>query len=496
MKKKFAYIACFLVWMPFCVLYGQNDQILPTISYEVFPFGERGQIKMLYDRRQRPQSLFLKDKLYLVFNAGAEVGAAKQAPTKPMITIFDPASKSFSNIVTLGPGSKDHHDGPVVWADQKDHLHVLYGCHRNPGTHLVSKRPAQIGSGLEDWKEAAQIAPGISYPTFYRVADGKELIYYRTAGHISSWTYRLSDDNGQTWIAPEREVTDLDGKGRFEWSSYHCTLPSKNGRYLHVVFTAYDDNRDGVMERYYNARYDKAISNEWKYNLYYLKVDLETGTVLNDRGHLMDTPVDLDQANARCRIWDTEGRGAGVPPDIVIDQNGHPAFLHVLSEETTEEHNYYFVRLVDGKWKKTAIAPSNHQWNSCHLQLDGDGNYRAFLVLGEGYIDTEWVEGKSIGSRFEKGARGYLNTGGFMDKHGGGRIEEWISIDSGETWKRKADLTPDRNKYPGWKFNNIQPVTRVDGNAVEGMLLFYGWKDKNAPEAKAFLLMRKTFISK
>jgi hypothetical protein len=42
--------------------------------------------------------------------------------------------------------------------------------------------------------------------------------------------------------------------------------------------------------------------------------------------------------------------------------------------------------------------------------------------------------------------------------------------------------------YVGWRYNNIQPVVRPDGSIVEGMLLFYGWKDKDAPEAKAFLL--------
>jgi len=42
--------------------------------------------------------------------------------------------------------------------------------------------------------------------------------------------------------------------------------------------------------------------------------------------------------------------------------------------------------------------------------------------------------------------------------------------------------------YPSWRFNNIQPVTRPDGRSVDGMLLFYGWKYKDAPEARAFLL--------
>ena len=45
-----------------------------------------------------------------------------------------------------------------------------------------------------------------------------------------------------------------------------------------------------------------------------------------------------------------------------------------------------------------------------------------------------------------------------------------------------------RKRDKDWKYNNIQPVTRPDGSVLEGMLLFYGWKDKNAPEAKAFLL--------
>lgn len=83
----------------------------------------------------------------------------------------------------------------------------------------------------------------------------------------------------------------------------------------------------------------------------------------------------------------------------------------------------------------------------------------------------------------------YLSIGGFQDGHGGGCIEEWTSVDSGRTWHRKRGRTPDQTKYPGWKFNNIQPVTSSDGSVVRDMLLFYGWKDKDAPEAKAFLLV-------
>ena len=441
---------------------GERDQS----DAHFFAFGEGGQIKMLYDRRQRPQSVYLNGKVHIVFNAGGERGGPPKSPTYPMITTYDPATREFSDVITLGPKSKDHHYGPVIWADKDNYVHVLYGCHRTPGTHLISKQPGIIGTSPGDWMQGSQIAPGISYPTVHRIAGNKELIYYRTEGHISSWTYRISSDNGETWIGPERDVTDMDSKGRFEWSSYQCTLPSRDGRFLHVVFTAYDDNREDDPTRYYNARYKQEVSNEWKYNLYYVKIDLESHAVTNFEGDTMTTPVDIDQADAKCRIWDTEGRGAGVPPDMTLDDNGHPAFLHVLSGDSIKEHAYYFVHRANDKWEKTPVSPSNHQWNSCHLHRSKDGVFHAYLIVGPGYLDT----------------------GGYMDRHGGGQIEEWISLDKGKSWQKSRDLTPDTTKYPGWKFNNVQPVTTSVGRIVDGLLLVYGWNNRNAPEAKAFLL--------
>jgi len=442
-------------------------------------FGQGGQIKMLYDRRQRPQAVYLDGKVHIVFNAGGEIGAKPKAPTKPMAITYDPATRRFSEVVTLGPASRDHHYGPVIWADETGYLHVLFGCHRTPGTHLISKRPGSIGTGLDAWRQGAQIAPGISYPTIFRVSDNRELIYYRTEGHTSSWTYRITDDNGKTWTGPARDVTDMDIKGRFEWSSYHTVLPSEDRKFLHVAFMSYDDNKSNDPKRFYNPRYDRAVANEWKYNLYYLRINLQTHEVTNFDGESMDTPIDIDQADAGCRIWDTKWRGAGVPPTIILDENGDPAFLHVLSEETLEEHRYYYVRRDGGKWKQTPITHSNHQWNSCHLARDDDGTLHAYLIVGDGYLDT----------------------GGYMDSYGGGNVEEWTSRDKGDTWTRLRDLTPDKSRYPGWKYNNIQPVTRPDGSIVDGMLLFYGWKDKESPQARAFLLHeaaekgRKTSVS-
>jgi len=48
--------------------------------------------------------------------------------------------------------------------------------------------------------------------------------------------------------------------------------------------------------------------------------------------------------------------------------------------------------------------------------------------------------------------------------------------------------TPEPNLSAGMRYNNVQPVLRPDGSAVDGMLLFYGWNDERQPDGVAFLL--------
>lgn len=49
-----------------CLFQYSGTQNIKKKNYQTFDFGERGQIKMLYDRRQRPQSVFLNGRVYIV----------------------------------------------------------------------------------------------------------------------------------------------------------------------------------------------------------------------------------------------------------------------------------------------------------------------------------------------------------------------------------------------------------------------------------------------
>ncbi|HKI88392.1 MAG TPA: BNR-4 repeat-containing protein [Draconibacterium sp.] len=458
-----------------------NDAVTrDKTEFTIVSFGSGGQIKMIYDRRHRPQSVFLNNKVYIVYNGGASMSAEDKERTYPFVTSFNPKTGVLSSPIQLGTkGSHDHHYCPIIWVDNNDFFHILSGNHSTAGTHLISKKRADIGESAADWTVAPQVRHSLSYPTVYNIYDNKKLMYFRTGEHRSAWTYLISSDEGKTWTGPKNNVVDLNAGGETtdenfklglpEWASYETCLPGKDGKFLHVAFCYYDDNKKNIPDKFYNPRYHTEKNLDLKYNLYYVKINLQTHEVKNFAGETVRTPVDLAEANYRCKIWDTDWRGSGIPPEIIIDENNNPAFLHMLSEDTPEQFNYYYVRYVKNEWKETVIAPSDHFWNSSYLKLDGKGVLHAYLIMSNGKYDR----GKGI------------------NRYGGGNIEEWCSYDKGNTWKRIQNLIQGNPEYRGWKFNNIQPVEDPKGNIIDNMLLFYGWKDEATSETKGFLLYDK-----
>ena len=143
-------------------------------SYQLVPFGEGGQHKMTYDRRMRPQAVVMDDEIHLVYNGGAPADAKERTKTMRFATSYNLKTGSFSeNIELPGKISRDHHYGPIIWADNNDFLHVLSGCHLTPGTHVISK----IQASTDGWEIAPQIASSMSYPSVSQIFDNQQLMY-------------------------------------------------------------------------------------------------------------------------------------------------------------------------------------------------------------------------------------------------------------------------------------------------------------------------------
>ena len=112
----------------FSVVYGdQAVEAQKKTDFSVVPFGSGGQLKMIYDRRQRPQAVYINDKVYIVYNGGAPMNAQVREKTYPFVISFDPETKSFSSPLQLDTkGSRDQHYCPIIWADNDDYLHILF----------------------------------------------------------------------------------------------------------------------------------------------------------------------------------------------------------------------------------------------------------------------------------------------------------------------------------------------------------------------------------
>ena len=232
-----------------------------------------------------------------------------------MLITYDPKTRKFTEPVRIGPQSSDHHYSPIIWADEADYLHVLHGCHRTPGTHLISAEPVVAGTSKVKWKEAPKIAKRFltqrsTESTMTRKLFLTEPMATPARGPIESVMTMV-----RPGLALKMMTSISTAKGRTDWSSYRTALPSKDGRYLHMVYVDYDDYiKDLTPDRLYNPRYKQIVSNDWKYNLSYVKIDLKSYEVSNSDGKVLRTPIDIDYSKENCQIWDTEGRGAGIPP--------------------------------------------------------------------------------------------------------------------------------------------------------------------------------------
>ena len=438
-----------------------------TASERAVPFAWDGRLKMLYDNRMHPQAFLYEDKVYIVWRGDKGM---------PYIRSYDLKTRTFSDPVMVLSGLedkveldryyRDHHFAPVIWMDTKCHFHVLSGCHGNKphnytgGHRVMSKSPGDITAW--EWVED-KINFTVNYPQVYRIYNDQTLIYLRNGGHLSEWTYRISADDGATWAGPCRAVVDLDAEPQDGYipdhaGSYHAIRIGKDGKTLHIGFIWAQQDYEPPEKPPVNPRYGE-LDRFHRYNLYYAKVDLPTGTVTNFAGKKLHTPIRKSIADADCLVWDTKGRISPMGPSIYLDENDTPYFLLAVSDETPYQSTFYLIKNTDGAWRKTPITKTPHPFNNGHLERNSDGSFSAYMIAGAS-------ESISHVSKQDMGRYGW-----------GDRVEWWTSDTEGENWRLTQDLTPALGK----KWQNVKFVSDGKGETIPGLLLFYGWEEIEGP---------------
>lgn len=399
------------------------------------PFARHGAEKMIYDVRMGPQAVLHDGTLYGVYAANPN-GAANH----PHIIAYDTVGRTWSQPTSIARVPHyDHHFSPVLWFDGDERLHVLYGCHGGPGSHMVSSAPRSV----EAWEAGPEIAPSISYPHVMPMADGVLVLYYRVFGHLGYWTYATSTDGGWTW---ERRgpLVDMDQRPEIAtdtWTgSYHAVAPSADRRAIHIGFVYLDEQRR--RNPLYNRRF-KSKRTINRYHLYAARLDIATGEITTLDGELLSQPVGRPQAEP-CMIWHTGHRLTNAPA-ILVDEEDMPSFMLPVSGKGPWDCTFYYVRREGGGWRRTPVAPTSMTWSGCLLGHGREGEIVAYVVSGDAYGETL--------------------------PYGGGDVQEWVSRDGGATWVQGRSLVPE----PGLLCNNPRWVERSNGETVPDMVTFFGW---------------------
>ncbi len=409
-------------------------------------FARYGSEKMFFDSRMGPQALHHNEVIYIVYQANEQGIAAH-----PHMIAYNCITRSWSKPVKLGenPAEYDHHFAPILWIDANERLHVLYGCHLTPGTHLVSRKPREI----EEWEEGPPIAKSISYPTVVQASDNRHVLFYRALGHLGFWNFRVSNDGGFSWSSAKRLI-DFDRDPRDDndadsWAgSYPSVSAGVDGRSLHIGFVYFDERKR--KHPFYTIR----PRSRTRYNLYYLRLDIDSGEIYNIDGDKVATPVNRGQAERTCLVWDT-GHELSNMPSVTIDQQNNPYFLLPVSDQSPWRSRFYFVARRNGKWERVPLIDTNNTWAGCLLQADGLKNFIAYMVSGDPKDETLF--------------------------YSGGLIEKWHSGDGGVTWHREQVLVPE----PGLLYSNPKPVHRSGGGYLKDHVLFFGWNGPGSIEADA-----------
>ncbi len=412
-----------------------------SLSDNIHPFVQHGSEKMFYDLRMGPQMVRLRETIFVVYQANAlEVSA------DPYIIVYDISSQLWSQPVRLGLAERpgfDHHLCPVLWIDSDEYLHVLFNCHGNEGTHRISSQPRSI----ENWKDGPLVSPSISYPHVFYLPDGRVCLYFRVFGHMGYWAYALSQDGGYTWGTPVK-VVDFDqdpANDADTWAgSYHTTALDMDGHTLHVGFTYFDER--GIW-KFIHPRYGRKPSVNTRYHLYYLRIDLDTGTARDVDGRQVAYPINRREAE-QCKIWDS-GDYLTMMPAILVAPNGTDvSFLVAVTEETEWKCGFRYFWREHGSWLSTRITQTNTTWSGCRLLREADGTLAAYLIVGT--LD---------GSRYTYGA---------------GELEKWVSVDNGHTWSQQNRFVP----VEGLLYNNpiVAENYHHSGLSFQEFIAFYGWE--------------------
>ncbi|GAB4281711.1 MAG: hypothetical protein Kow0067_01330 [Coriobacteriia bacterium] len=376
---------------------------------------EAGQETVLSEMAIHPAAIRAGDVTYIAYQG---VGF------DPMLVTYAETTGVWRGPYRLGTNALrlDAHGAPALYRDPAGRLHAFYGCHATAMRHVRS-----APDDPSRWQRLADLSSA-TYPQAVDHGGGRMSLFYRSGAQ--HWVLRSSEDGAETF-GPELRVLQADANRAY----WYADLRRAPDGQLDLAFTWHD--RQLFMTGLWFVRR----------NAYYAYRDL-AGAWRGADGVALSLPIDLAEADAHCKIFDS---GAELVNEITVkrDDTGAPCVLFLTGAGAGPwTYDWRFMRKSGSSWSSRAIVTTDHFFDAAAFECLPGGAVEAFVVTGD------------------SDARGSTDN----DYRGrGGRIELWTSADRGLTWRKDRVVSP---AEPGVLYSD--PVFVRDGTR-DARLVFTDW---------------------
>jgi rhamnogalacturonyl hydrolase YesR len=227
---------------------------------------------------------------------------------------------------------KDAHNAVSLIVDGDGYLHVAWNHHATALSYCRSLAPGSLELGRRQ-RMTGRHEDRVTYPSFYRLADGDLLFLYR-AGR-----------SGQGNIVLNRYATRTRS-----WQQVHASLVDGEGA-RSAYWSAALDAR-GVLHLVWNWRESPDVASN--HDLCYARSADGGKTWTKSDGVALIVPIVAATAEYAARI--PERSSLMNPPSITADSDGAPYITSYWAAEGSQIPQFHLVRLESGAWRVSQIT--------------------------------------------------------------------------------------------------------------------------------------------
>ena len=347
-----------------------------------------------YTAKHRPLAIYAPevDKTFFVYGGTTK---ADEKHLLCMISYYDHKTGRLPKptVVFDKSGVDDPHDNPSLLIDKDGFLWVFVSGRgrTRPGYKYKSILPYDINSFVKITEEE------MTYPQPWYTENKGFFNFFTKYTGIRELYFETSRD-GESWTA------DVKLAGIVEKEATKSGHYQVSGQHKKVVSTFFSRHPDGNVDR--------------RTDLYYVQSKDFGATWTTATGEILSLPLTMVDSEARVIDYSTSKKNVYLK-DMNFDQNGKPVCLYLTSNghrpgPEAGPRDWKITRFDGNGWHTQILFQSDHNYDMGSLYIDG----------------TKWMVIAPSNS-------------GPQEHHTGGEIVVWESLDDGNSWSKKHQLTKD-----------------------------------------------------